>query len=525
MRWAPPQLLFCLKYFILFIFMATILIFDFGGQYAHLIARRVKEYGLDAKIVPAELSREKLSKTSDVAGLILSGGARSVYEKNAPKFDRRVLDSGLPILGICYGHQVIAHFLGGKVMRGKAGEYGPTKVTVRKSALFAGVPRASSVWMNHRDEVQRLPAGFKTIGSTEGTAVAAYCDTKRRLYGVQFHPEVTHTKYGQKIIENFLQIAAGRRKRSKLNPGGFVEEARNSIGRQRAVVGLSGGVDSAVAATIVAKAIGRNLLAVYVDTGLMRTGETDEIKKVFKKFPLRLKIIDASQRYFKALKGVSDPERKRKIIGKLFIDIFNEEAKKFKADVLIQGTIYSDRIESGGTKHASTIKSHHNVGGLPKRMKLQVYEPLRELYKDEVRRLGKLMSLPDTIVHRKPFPGPGLAIRIIGEVTPEKVSIVQHASQIIETELEKSGFMKRVWMAFPVLLSIKSVGIQGDARTYKYPLVLRIIESKDVMTANFSHVPWNVLEKISTRITNEIGEVNRVVYDISHKPPATMEWE
>lgn len=522
---APPQLLFCIETSILFIFMATILLFDFGGQYAHLIARRVKEYGLNAKIVPAEFSREKLLKTSDVTGLIFSGGARSVYEKNAPKFDRRVLDSSLPILGICYGHQVIAHCVGGKVMKGKAGEYGPTKLTAKKSAIFAGVPLKSSVWMNHRDEVQRLPAGFKTVGNTEGTAIAAFENTKRRLYGVQFHPEVTHTRHGKKIIENFLGIAAGKTKRLRLDPQEFIYEAKRSIGRQRAVVGLSGGVDSAVAALLVGKAIGKNLLAVYVDTGLMRTGETDEIKKAFKKFPLRLKVIDASKRYFRALKGVSDPERKRKIIGKLFIDIFNEEAKKFKAQVLIQGTIYSDRIESGGTKHASTIKSHHNVGGLPKRMKLRVYEPLRELYKDEVRRLGKLMSLPDTIVHRKPFPGPGLAIRIIGEVMPEKVGIVQRASQIIEHELQRSGFIKRVWMAFPVLLSIKSVGIQGDARTYKYPLVLRIIESKDVMTANFSHVPWDVLEKISTRITNEIGEVNRVVYDISHKPPATMEWE
>lgn len=505
--------------------MATILILDFGGQYAHLIARRVKEYGLDARIVPAETRAEKISRMQSLAGLILSGGARSVYEKNAPKFDRHVLDSGLPLLGICYGHQVIVHCAGGKVMKGKAGEYGPTKLATKKSALFAGVPAVLSVWMNHRDEVRKMPAGFKTVGSTPGTAIAAFENKKRNLYGVQFHPEVTHTKYGKKIIENFLRVASGKRKRSGLNPLEFVEEARNSIGRQRAIVGLSGGVDSAVAATIVGKAIGKNLLAVYVDTGLMRTGETEEIKRAFRRFSLRLRVVNAKGRYFKALYGITDPEKKRKAIGKLFIEIFDEEAKKFKGDYLIQGTIYSDRIESGGTKHASSIKSHHNVGGLPKRMKLKVFEPLRELYKDEVRRLGKLMGLPDTIVHRKPFPGPGLAIRIIGEVTPEKIGIVQCASQIIEEELGTSGFMRRVWMAFPVLLSIKSVGIQGDARTYKYPLVLRIIESKDVMTANFSRVPWSVLETISSRITNEIGEVNRVVYDISHKPPATMEWE
>ena len=379
--------------------------------------------------------------------------------------------------------------------------------------------------MNHRDAVSKLPSGFSVLARTAATPIAAFGNTKRKIFGVQFHPEVTHTEKGDRIIKNFLKLTSGKGIKKISNIADFTDEAANVLGPAKAIVGLSGGVDSSVAAILVSKVIGSNLLAVYVDTGLMREGETAEIRTTFKKFPLKLKIVNAAPQFFKALAGVSDPERKRKIIGNLFIKIFEKEARKFKAKFLIQGTIYSDRIESGLTKHSSKIKSHHNVGGLPKSMNLKIYEPLRELYKDEVRVLGRRLGLPEHMVERKAFPGPGLAIRILGEVTPEKVRMVRRASRIIEEELRRAGFMKRVWMAFPVLLSIKSVGIQGDARTYKYPLVLRIIESKDVMTANFSRPSWPVLEKISGRITNEIEEINRVVYDISNKPPATMEWE
>ncbi len=499
-----------------------VVIVDFGGQYAHLISRRVKEYG-----APVEIIRpNQQGNVKDARAIILSGGARSVYEKNAPLFDKSLLNLKVPVLGICYGHQLLAHHLGGQVVKGKAGEYGPTDLSVPISSnILSGVPKQSLVWMNHKDSVLKLPKGFAALAKTKEIPIAAFADVTRHIYGVQFHPEVTHTKYGGKIIENFLKVAEVKKAQKSLDISEMVSEAKNAIGTEKAIVGLSGGVDSSVAAVLVSKAIGKNLLAVYVDTGLMRAGETEEISKIFKKFPFYFKVVDASKLFFKALKGVTDPEEKRKRIGKLFIEVFDKEAKTFKATYLVQGTIYSDRIESGHTKFSSRIKSHHNVGGLPKNMKLSVYEPLRDLYKDEVRLLAAKAGLPQEIIERKVFPGPGLAIRIIGEVTPEKVNIVQRADIIIQEELGKTIWKKKVWMAFPVLLSIRSVGIQGDARSYKYPIVLRIIESKDAMTANFAKIPYPILEKIATRITNEIGEVNRVVYDISNKPPATMEWE
>ena len=499
-----------------------ILVFDFGGQSAHLIARRVRKFGFDAEIVSSNF---KIKSAENLAGIILSGGARSVYEKNAPRFNKEIFLHKVPILGICYGHQLIAHALGGKVKTAVLAEYGPAKLEAKGSKLFKGLPKSFKVWMNHRDVVTRLPKGLKVIGRTKTTTIAAYENEGKKLYSVQFHPEVSHTRGGDQIIKNFLNQISKTSAKKSADTQSYINEAKMVLGQSKAVIGLSGGVDSAVAAILVSRAIGKNLLAVYVDTGFMRAGETEQIKKTFNKFALKLKVVNASVQYFKALAGITNPETKRKIIGSLFIEIFNKQAKAFGAKYLVQGTIYSDRIESGLTPHSSKIKSHHNVGGLPKKMKLTVYEPLRELYKDEVRGLARKLNLPDAIAKRQVFPGPGLAIRVLGALTPEKVDIVRRADVIIQEELKGANWLSKIYMAFPVLLSIKSIGIQGDEQTYKYPLVLRIIQSKDVITSNFARIPYDVLENISTRITNEIRQVNRVVYDISNKPPATMEWE
>lgn len=503
-----------------------ILIVDFGSQYTHLIARRVRDLGYPARTISPMRLAYAFAKGVPIKAVILSGGARSVYEKRAPTIDTAILHSKIPVLGICYGHQLIAHLLGGRVEKAKKGEYGATTMYLKRtSPLFKGVAKSSHVWMNHRDVVRRLPKGFTLLASSPAAPIAAYSNERRKIYSVQFHPEVTHTPAGNKILRNFLTLAVGAGKKHPLLPEPLVKEAKKTIGDKRAVVGLSGGVDSSVAAVLVSRAIGKKLLAVYVDTGLMRTGETKEIQGAFKKFPFRLRVVRASRLFFKALAGVVDPEEKRKIIGALFIKIFNKEARTFKARFLVQGTIYSDRIESGLTTLSSRIKSHHNVGGLPKHMYLKVHEPLRELYKDEVRMLAASVGLPRSIVQRKVFPGPGLAIRIVGEVTPKKVKIVRAADAIIQEELRRAKLLGDIWMAFPVLLSVRTVGIRGDARSYKYPIVLRIVKSRDAMSASFAKIPYQVLEDISTRITNEIADVNRVVYDISNKPPATMEWE
>jgi GMP synthase (glutamine-hydrolysing) len=508
--------------------MQKIVILDFGGQYCHLIARRIREAGVYAEVLPADTSASKLKKIEEVAGVIFSGGAASVFDKTSPQGDKKILELGLPVLGICYGHQLIAHMLGGKVSTGESGEYGLTDMNVTHAAqILAGFPKQTQVWMNHRDVVERLPNGFMTLATTEHAEHAAYASADGRICGVQYHPEVSHTKNGDEVLQNFIFeiCGCGKEWSSGDVAKNIIEEAAATIGSERAIIGLSGGIDSSVAAALVGKAIGKQLVAVYVDTGLMRHQETEFIKEAFAKQDLDLRIVKAGPRYFKSLKGVEDPEKKRKIIGKLFVDIFTEVAKKEKANFLIQGTIYSDRIESGATKHSSNIKSHHNVGGLPKNLKLTLYEPLRELYKDEVRAIAKAIGLPKDLATRQVFPGPGLAIRIIGEVTPKRTTIVREASRIIEEELKGTKYWKHIWMAFAVLLPIKSVGIQGDERSYKHPIVLRIVESRDAMTATYAHLPHTVLERISTRITNEVKEVNRVVYDITHKPPATMEWE
>lgn len=508
--------------------MDTIIILDFGSQYCHLIARRIRSLGVAAEVMPSSTSAQTLKNTKGLKGIILSGGALSVYAPDAPPADKEVLDLGLPILGICYGHQLLAHWSGAKVSPGEAGEYGLTELTLTSPGrLFQEMEPRLTVWMNHADTVENLPEGFSVTARTADCPVASFENTTKQLYGVQFHPEVAHTEHGMVMLENFVVGICGITPASETISiiEEIIADIRETLDGTTAVIGLSGGIDSSVAALLVNKVLGNKLVAVYVDTGLMRYRETEILKETFAPHKLNLRIVDASSRFFEALKGVTDPEEKRKTIGRLFIEVFDEVATEVGASVLIQGTIYSDRIESGGSKHASNIKSHHNVGGLPKDMKLKVYEPLRELYKDEVRELAKEMGLPDSIAKRQVFPGPGLAIRIIGEVTPEKTEIVRQAGRIVEETLQEEGLYDHVWMCFAVLLSIKSVGIQGDARSYKYPIVLRIVESKDAMTANFAEIPYSILQRISTRITNEIKDVNRVVYDISNKPPATMEWE
>ncbi|MFH1564835.1 MAG: glutamine-hydrolyzing GMP synthase [bacterium] len=524
--------------------MDTILVLDFGGQYCHLISRRIKDFGVYSEVAPSDISIADIKKIKNLKGIVLSGGAASVYDKKSPKLNSKILELGIPVLGICYGHQLIAHLNNGEVVSAKSGEYGLTDLKVfQTSVLFNGLKSVEKVWMNHKDIVKKLPENYSVIATTsnsqtkspltplcergESDIIAAFEDNENKIYGVQFHPEVSHTENGNKVFENFVFKVCEAKKGWDVSNiiQSITDEVKEKLGNEKTIIGLSGGVDSSAAAILINKVIGKKLVCVYVDTGLMRHQETEFIQKAFAKFNLNLKIVRAQDLFFKKLKGVCDPEKKRKIIGKIFIEIFDEEAKKQKAKVLVQGTIYSDRIESGATKHSSNIKSHHNVGGLPKDMKLKIYEPLRDLYKDEVRLIAKKLELPDELALRQVFPGPGLAIRIIGEVTPEKTEIVRAASYIIQTELEKAHLFDKVWMAFAVLLSIKSVGIQGDSRSYKYPIVVRIVESKDAMTANFAKIPYDVLEKISTRITNEIKEVNRVVYDISNKPPATMEWE
>lgn len=508
--------------------MDTIIILDFGGQYCHLISRRIRDFGVYAEVLPPSTKYEDLKKIPNLKGIILSGGAASIYDKDSPKAEKNIFNLEIPILGICYGHQLIAYLENGKVESGKSGEYGITEIEIsNQNNLLAGLGKIESVWMNHKDIVKSLPNSYKIVASTLNSPIAVFENEKGKIYGVQFHPEVTHTKNGSKILENFVLKICGAKKEWDISDivKNISDEIKQKIGNKKAIIGLSGGVDSSTAAVLVSRILKENLTAVYVDTGLMRHRETEFIEQEFSKYDLNLKIIKAENRFFNALKGVVEPEEKRKIIGKLFIDIFDEIALQENAEVLIQGTIYSDRIESGLTQNSSIIKSHHNVGGLPKDMKLEVYEPLGDLYKDEVRNLARNLGLSKNIINRHIFPGPGLAVRIVGEITPEKADIVRKASYIIEEELKKENLYDKVWMAFAVLLPIKSVGIQGDARSYKYPIVIRIIESKDAMTANFSKIPYEIIERMSTKITNEITEVNRVVYDISNKPPATMEWE
>ncbi len=508
------------------------LVVDFGAQYAQLIARRVREAKIYSEIVPHTMSaREMLDKKPKA--IILSGGPSSVYESGAPKLDEQLLNSGVPVFGICYGFQVMAATLGGEVGKTGAREYGRTEFTVHSnSPLFNGMPKAQQVWMSHGDSVVRAPQGFTVTGSTEQTPVAAFESADGKLAGVQYHPEVVHSTYGQEVLERWLIGVVGCEPSwtSANIAEEQIERIREQVGLDRVMCGLSGGVDSAVAAAIVQRAVGVQLTCVFIDHGLLRQGEAEQVERDFVAATgVKLKVVDAKAKFLTALKGVIDPEEKRKIIGREFIRSFEAAAREIATEdvkFLVQGTLYPDVVESGGGSGTANIKSHHNVGGLPDDLQFELVEPLRTLFKDEVRALGLELGLPEEIVWRQPFPGPGLGIRIIGEVTQERLELLRHADAIAREELHNAGLDREIWQCPVVLLAdVHSVGVQGDGRTYGHPIVLRPVSSEDAMTADWSRLPNDVLAKISNRITNEVHGVNRVVLDITSKPPGTIEWE
>ena len=515
-----------------------VLVVDFGAQYAQLIARRVREANVYSEIVPHTLPIEEMLAKKPAA-IILSGGPSSVYEPGAPSIDDALFDAGLPVFGMCYGFQLMARGLGGTVDNNGAREYGRTPVSVGTAGiLLADIPATHNVWMSHGDSVSQAPEGFTVLASTDGTPVAAFEDTARSMAGVQWHPEVLHSEHGQRVLEHFLWDIAKCRQTWTI--GNIADEQIARIKEQigetgRAICGLSGGVDSAVAAAIVTKAIGDRLTCVYVDHGLMRKDETEQIERDFVAATgAKLVVVDAEKQFLDALAGVSEPEAKRKIIGREFIrsfeqaqaDIINAAPDGTTVGFLVQGTLYPDVVESGHGAGTSTIKSHHNVGGLPEDLEFELVEPLRELFKDEVRAVGAQLGLPDVIVHRQPFPGPGLGIRIIGEVTRERLDVLREADAIAREEMTAAGLDRSIWQMPVVLLAdVRSVGVQGDGRTYGHPVVLRPVTSEDAMTADWARLPYEVLEKISTRITNEVREINRVTVDITSKPPGTIEWE
>ncbi|MDP9402441.1 MAG: glutamine-hydrolyzing GMP synthase [Actinomycetota bacterium] len=506
----------------------TVLVVDFGAQYAQLIARRVREAHVYSEIVPHTMPAAEMAARRPAA-IIFSGGPKSVHVPGAPDIDPEVYDAGIPVLGICYGAQLLAQQLGGEVARTGRGEYGRTAMEVTAaSALFADLPLSQDVWMSHGDSIAAVPAGFRVVASSAEAPVAALEDPDRRIYGVQFHPEVAHTARGQEVLKHFLYDVAGCRpswtRTSIIEQQ--VDAVRAQLGGEKVICGLSGGVDSAVAAALVHKAAGDKLTCVFVDTGLMRQGEAEQVEDTFRRqFQVDLVHVKAADRFVDALNDVIDPERKRKIIGETFIRVFEEVARDLKdARFLVQGTLYPDIIESG-TKDAARIKSHHNVGGLPEEMDFDLVEPLRNLFKDEVRAVGEELGLPEEIVWRQPFPGPGLAVRIVGTVTPERLEILRAADAIVLQEMRRAGLERELWQSFAVLVAARTVGVMGDERTYAYPIVIRAVTSDDAMTADWARLPYDVLERLSTRIINEVPGVNRVALDITSKPPGTIEWE
>ena len=508
----------------------TVLVVDFGAQYAQLIARRVREARVYSEIVPHTITAEEI-RARQPAGVIFSGGPASVHSPGAPRSDAAIYDTGTPVLGICYGAQLVALQLGGEVAKTGRGEYGRTVLTgTAQSVLFGGdVPTEQPVWMSHFDTITRAPEGFVATASTGSTPVAVLESAERRIHGVQFHPEVVHTPQGQAILERFLYDVCGARPTWTMSSviETQIEAIRAQVGSERVICGLSGGVDSAVAAALVHRAIGSQLTCVYVDTGLMRAGESDQVVETFQRnLHIELIHVRAADRYFEALAGVLDPEEKRKAIGERFIREFEVAARGLDdARFLVQGTLYPDVIESG-TPDAAKIKSHHNVGGLPEDMDFELVEPLRLLFKDEVRRVGTELGLPDEIVWRQPFPGPGLGVRIIGEVTPERAELLRKADLIVREEIHEAGLDREIWQAFAVLLAdVRSVGVMGDERTYGHPVVIRAVTSDDAMTADWARLPYDLLERVSNRIINEVPGVNRVALDITSKPPGTIEWE
>jgi len=506
----------------------TVLVLDFGAQYGQLIARRVRECRVYSELVPHDLPIARL-KAYAPKGIILSGGPMSVYVDDAPQLDPEILNLGIPVLGICYGMQSLALHLGGTVARTDLSEFGKTALSVLEPGLLLeGLRGEEQAWMSHRDSVTKAPPGFDVLAASAASPVAAMEARSRGFYGVQFHPEVVHTPRGMDVLKNFLYKACGCA--PEFTPASIIEESikqiRAQVGDNKAILGLSGGVDSSVAALLMYKAIGERLTCVFVDQGMMRMREAERVVETFAgTFGIPLIAVDAADRFLDKLKDVTEPERKRKIIGEEFIRCFEEEARKLTdAKFLVQGTLYSDVIESG-TRQAAKIKSHHNVGGLPEKMDFELVEPLRWLFKDEVRAVGEELGLPERIVWRQPFPGPGLAIRIIGAITRERVDVLQRADAIVQEEIRKAGLYRELWQCFAILPVIRSVGVQGDERTYGYPIAIRAVKSDDAMTADWAHLPYDLLETLSSRIINEVPEVNRVVYDISSKPPSTIEWE